>query len=370
MEVDTTPPPLPPTLTDLAQTHPDLLAESVGGALSVADLANLTQTSKLFLSIAVADLNWKPRVLGRSWLLAPIPLSGEAAVALWRAGDADAGAMSVGELKAVLTSRQPHQPLPLEKGELRAAAAAALVGDLPKLAHDGDGWWRRLYRALCVGVSVRRTRLLQGCTVGEFDRLFVARTRDWDHGWYQRTMRLEDGRLAFFDDSGRMLAQADLRRCMPTPASRPAPCLQQETYLQALRRRERVRTDLHGQDVTVPADAVALRYPEDVQPADNEYAEESDYGLVGCLHEELAEEGPPDHCFVILNLGVDVVLRAKSDEEREAWVERINAQACFATYGPSHSQADLELFRRLGLVRCERPLSLDLPTGLMARLKL
>ena len=278
--------------------------------------------------------------------------------------------MSVGELKAVLTSRQPHQPLALEKGELRAAAAPALVGDLPKLAHDGDGWWRRLYRALCVGVSVRRTRLLQGCTVGEFDRLFVARTRDWDHGWYQRTMRLEDGRLAFFDDSGRMLAQADLRRCMPTPASRPAPCLQQETYLQALRRRERVRTDLHGQDVTVPADAVALRYPEDVQPADNEYAEESDYGLVGCLHEELAEEGPPDHCFVILNLGVDVVLRAKSDEEREAWVERINAQACFATYGPSHSQADLELFRRLGLVRCERPLSLDLPTGLMARLKL
>ena len=55
-----------PTLTDLAQTHPDLLAESVGGALSVADLASLTQTSKLFLSIAVADLNWKPRVLGRS----------------------------------------------------------------------------------------------------------------------------------------------------------------------------------------------------------------------------------------------------------------------------------------------------------------
>ena len=156
MELDAPP---PPTLTDLAQTHPDLLAESVGGALSVADLANLTQTSKLFLSIAVADLNWKPRVLGRSWLLAPTPLgSGEAAVALWRAGDADAGAMSVGELKAVLTSRQPHQPFPLEKSELRAAAAAALVGDLPKLAHDGDGWWRRLYRALCVGVSVRRTR--------------------------------------------------------------------------------------------------------------------------------------------------------------------------------------------------------------------
>ena len=106
MEVDTTPPPLPPTLTDLAQTHPDLLAESVGGALSVADLANLTQTSKLFLSIAVADLNWKPRVLGRSWLLAPIPLSGEAAVALSRAGDADAGAMSVGRRLA----RTPAMP--------------------------------------------------------------------------------------------------------------------------------------------------------------------------------------------------------------------------------------------------------------------
>ena len=39
MELDAPP---PPTLTDLAQTHPDLLAECVGGALSVADLANLT----------------------------------------------------------------------------------------------------------------------------------------------------------------------------------------------------------------------------------------------------------------------------------------------------------------------------------------
>ena len=129
-------------------------------------------------------------------------------------------------------------------------------------------------------------------------------------------------------------------------------------------------TDLHGQTVSVPADAVALRYPEDVRPLSTPPEEEPNHGLVGCLHEELAEEGPPPHCFVILNLGVDVVLRAKSDDEREAWVERINAQACFATYGPSHSQADLELFRRLGLVRCERPLSLDLPTGLMARLKL
>ena len=37
---------------------------------------------------------------------------------------------------------------------------------------------------------------------------------------------------------------------------------------------------------------------------------------------------------------------------------------------PVPLQADLELFRRLGLVRCERPLSLELPVGLMARLKL
>ena len=58
-------------------------------------------------------------------------------------------------------------------------------------------------------------------------------------------------------------------------------------------RRKTVETDLHGQSVSVPADAVALRYPEDVHPADNEFIQESNYGLVGCLHEELAEEGPP-----------------------------------------------------------------------------
>ena len=172
--------PLPPlTLSQLAETHPDLLAECVVGArchddgttnsegwvLTLADVARVAQTSRLFLSIAVGDLGWRLRVLGRSWSLAPIPMSGDAAVALWRAGDGDAGKMSVGELKAVLRARHGDgYPLPLEKGELRAAAAAALVGDLPLEGFDGDGWWRRLYRALRVGESVRRTRTMRDCS--------------------------------------------------------------------------------------------------------------------------------------------------------------------------------------------------------------
>lgn len=311
-------------LSNIVSSFPELLAEFVMSCLELDSVAAVASSARLYLKIAAHDLHWKPRLMRRSWALAAGGLSGSSAAGLWRNHEeVEWHLLSDEALKKALVGRAivKHtlrlreddsaddddatldcgeaigQIFKLERQDLHRVMADAVESDLPKCASDGDGWWRRLYRALLWGQVLRLSDLASypfSCQ-GQVERLFVGRNADWSDGWIMRFLNLESGILTIGDGQA-PLARLDLS----------------QNPMQIRR--------LHGQEVRAPMYCAALRWPEDVRSGDGS-------PLVASSAPALRNGEPCQWSFTVVGFGVDVLLRANSESQREAWIERINIGA-------------------------------------------
>ena len=301
--------------------------------------------------------HWKPRVLGRSWLLAPTRSAARR--------QSRSGARATPTPRDVGGSSRPSSPRGSRTSrsrwsELRAAgppprSSATSPSSRTTATAGGGGSTAHLRRRRCAARGSCRAAPSAssiGCS------------------WRAPATGITAGTAA------RCGSRTDASPSSTTQGV----CSRRPTCAAACRRRRRglhhaAPGDLSAggpspqagadrppwPDRRVPADAVTLRYPEDVHPVDNEYAEESDYGLVGCLHEESprrARRRTASSSSTSASTSCSAQRATRS--AKRGWSASTRRRASPPTArptpgGPRGPPA--------GLVGCERPLKLDLPTG-------
>lgn len=307
-----------------AASSPDVAAELVVSFLALDGVAALSPCANFCLEVAVHDLHWQPRVLRRTWALAPRGLDGRAAVKRWlEHSDAEPSSLSNAHLRTALAARcgsaRTARQSRTRKSELERSLADAMESDLPERPCDGAGWWRRLYRALSWAEVLRLEHqvLEPSQCFGRFERLFVGQSMDWDAGWKVRYLEISELHvLRVLDEEQELLVCLHMGQC-PTSV-----------------------LHVHGQTVAVPPHTAVQRWPEDICSLDGA-------PLVACAAQALQRGGQHQWSFTIGGLGVDCLFRSPTEAQRDAWVERLNVAALATRRGGG--------FVKLGCGRLDRP---------------